>query len=188
MDYDGLYAHSYHTLLPPDKYFKSHPEFFSMIDGKRTPQQLCETNPHVIHIITEKILRTIKEHPETEILSISPNDGGGHCTCPRCQKLIAKNGSPAASVIFMLNRVGTAIEKDHPDVLLSTEAYLDTIDPPTAIRPRKNVAIRLCNDLHAWRYPFTCFADDNHRRARATGTPSSAGRRFATSCTSGTTL
>jgi len=166
MDYDGMFVHTYGALVPSSEHFKDHPEYFSMIGGKRTPRQLCETNPEVIRIVTDKILRTIKENPRSEVLSVSPNDGGGHCACPTCQKLIEENGSPAAPLIFMLNQVGETVEKDHPDVLIITLAYLDTIDPPTVIRPRKNVAIQLCNDLHSWRYPFTCFADDNHAESK----------------------
>ena len=31
----GLNAHSVFTLLPPDKYFAEHPDFYSEINGKR---------------------------------------------------------------------------------------------------------------------------------------------------------
>jgi hypothetical protein len=159
-DYDGLFVHTYFSLVPPDKYFKDHPEYFSMIDGQRTRRQLCETNPDVVRIATEAVMAALKASPHAEIVSVSPEDGGGHCTCPRCQTLIAENGSPAATVISLINQIAEAVEKQHPDVQIATLAYLDTIDPPTKIRPRRNIAIQLCNDLHSWRYPFTCFADD----------------------------
>ncbi len=166
VDYDGLFVHTYARLLPPDKYRKDHPEYFSMIGGTRTARQLCETNPDVIRVVTENVLQIIERHPHSEIFSVSPNDGGGHCTCPTCQKLIDENRSAAAPPIFLVNKIGEAIEKDHPNVLIITLAYLDTIDPPAVIRPRKNVAIQLCNDLHSWRYPITCFADDNHPESK----------------------
>jgi hypothetical protein len=56
----------------------------------------------------------------------------------------------------MVNRVAEAIEDQHPDVVISTLAYLETVKPPKTIRPRKNVAIRLCNDsVGSWTHPFT---------------------------------
>lgn len=166
VDYGGLSIHSYAWLVPPDKYFNDHPEYFALIKGKRTAAQLCETNPDVIRIITEKVLGRLKEKPHSEVLPIARNDGGGHCGCPACRKLTDENGSGSGPLIYLLNQIGEVIEKDRPDVLLITLAYLDTIDPPTAIRPRSNVAIQLCNDLHSWSYPFTCFADDNHAKSK----------------------
>ncbi len=161
VDYDGLFVHTYFALVPPDKYFKDHPDYYSMIDGKRTRRQLCETHPEVIRIATEAVLAALKANPHSEIVSVSPEDGGGHCTCPQCQALITENGSPAATVVHLINRIAEAVEAQHPRVLIATLAYLDTIDPPKSLRPRKNTAIQLCNDLHSWRYPFTCFAEDS---------------------------
>lgn len=166
MDYDGMFVHTYAALVPPAKYFEDHPEYFSMIDGKRNPLQLCETNPDVIRIVTEKIMQKLEENPHTEILGVSANDGGGHCTCPTCQKLIEENGSPAATSIHLVNRIGEAVEKEHPDVFIQALAYLDTVNPPTSIRPRRNVTVQLCNNLHSWSFPLTCFADDNQARSK----------------------
>lgn len=160
VDYDGLFVHTYNRLVPPSKYFKEHPEYYSLIGGKRTPRQLCETNPDVIRIATESVLEFLRENPNTEVVSVSPNDGGGHCTCPRCQAINDENGSPAGSLLYLVNHVAEAVQKKYPGVMVSTLAYLDTVDPPKKIRPAKNVAIRLCNDLHSWRYPMTCFVTD----------------------------
>ena len=30
MDYGGLFVHTHAALLPPDKYFKDHPEYFAL--------------------------------------------------------------------------------------------------------------------------------------------------------------
>lgn len=160
VDYDGLFVHTFNTLVPPDQYFQEHPEYFMMNNGQRTPQQLCLSHPEVVRIATENLLRILREHPHTEIVEVSPNDGGGHCTCPECARIDAENGSPAGSLITFVNRIAEAVERERPEVMVSTLAYLDTVDAPTKVRPRHNVAVRLCNDLHSWRYPFTCFATD----------------------------
>ena len=43
--YQG-FVHTFFPLIPPDKYFENHPEWFSEIDGKRQQgrTQLCLTN------------------------------------------------------------------------------------------------------------------------------------------------
>jgi hypothetical protein len=52
--------------------------------------------------------------------------------------------------------VAEAVEAKHPNVVIDTLAYLETLQPPKTARPRKNVAIRLCNDVvGAWAKPFT---------------------------------
>jgi len=157
VDYDGMFVHTFNQLVPPDKYFAEHPEYFSMIDGKRTPRQLCLTNPEVVKIATAAVLGMLKGNPHTEIAEVSANDGGGHCTCPVCAAIDAENGSPAGSLINFVNQVAEAVEKEHPRVWVSTLAYLDTVDAPTKVRPRQNVVVRLCDDLHSWRYPLIDF-------------------------------
>ena len=56
--------------------------------------------------------------------------------------------------------VAKIIEKERPDVVIDTLAYLETIQVPKTVRPRKNVVIRLCNDsVGAWSRPFTPAAE-----------------------------
>lgn len=161
VDYDGLFVHTYNTLVPPGQYWEQHPEYFMQApDGRRTQQQVCQTHPEVRRIATASLLAILERHPDTQIVEVSPNDGGQHCCCPACQAIDDANGSPSGSLLDFVNHIAAAVEKVRPDVLVSTLAYLDTVDPPKLVRPRPNVVVRLCNDLHSWRYPFTCFTDD----------------------------
>jgi hypothetical protein len=114
VDYDGLFVHTSNTLVPPDQYFAKHPEYYMMSGGKRSPQQLCLTNPDVVRIATENLLRILKDNPNTEIVSVSPNDGGGHCTCPNCRAIDDANGSPSGTLITFLNQIAEAVEKVRP--------------------------------------------------------------------------
>jgi hypothetical protein len=151
------FVHTFGMLLPSEEFFDQHPEYFSLIDGQRTTSQLCLTNPEVIRIVTERMLKLLDERPDATVLEISPNDTLLYCTCDACERLNQENGSPAGSLIYFVNQIAEAIEEKHPDVIVSTLAYLSTINPPSKIRPRPNVSVRLCNDLHAWRYPMIDF-------------------------------
>ena len=55
------FVHSFDELVPPAKYFKEHPEYFSLIDGRRRGErgQLCLTNPDVLGIGIESAERWI---------------------------------------------------------------------------------------------------------------------------------
>lgn len=155
VDY-ALFVHTFNTLVPPDKYFAEHSEYY-MLDGngKRSQQQLCTTNPDVIRIATESTLRILRENPNAEIISVSKNDGGGTCVCPECKEVDDAEGTNAGALLYMVNQVAEAVEKEFPNVIVSTLAYLETVNPPKAMRPRSNVAIRLCTDNCMWAHPFT---------------------------------
>jgi hypothetical protein len=146
--------------MPPDKYFKEHPEYF-MLDkaGKRQPSQWCPTEPAVAKIVAQAVLDFLKTSPHTDIISVSKNDSGGDqlCQCDRCKKLRdEEGGAEMATQLFLVNQVAEAVEKQYPNVAIDTLAYLDTIAVPKTVRPRKNVVIRLCNDaVGAWSHPFT---------------------------------
>ena len=160
VDYGGLFVHTHATLLPPDKHFKEHPDYFILdAGGHRQPAQLCPTHPDVARIVTENVLAVLKDHPETEIVSVSKNDNDGSqiCRCERCAKLReAEGGTDMANQLVLVNHVAEAVERAHPNVWVDTLAYLETIKVPKTIRPRKNVVIRLCNDaVGAWARPFT---------------------------------
>jgi len=44
----GMWVHTMFTLVPPDKYFDTHPEYYALMAGKREKTQLCLTNPDVL--------------------------------------------------------------------------------------------------------------------------------------------
>ncbi len=156
-DYDGMFVHTAAQILPPDKYFKDHPDYFAQqADGTRTTAQLCATDPEVVKIAIDYVSKVLRDNPHTEILSVSKNDCQVSCLCERCKKLRDAEGSDMANQLFLVNQVAAAIEPEHPSVVIDTLAYLETIQVPKTVRPRKNVAIRLCNDsVGAWSRPFT---------------------------------
>ncbi|MGC8642191.1 MAG: DUF4838 domain-containing protein [Isosphaeraceae bacterium] len=141
----GPFVHTFNSLVPPDKYFDTHPEYFSMVGGKRRKgyYQLCLTNPDVLKISIERVRQWIKHSPKATIFSVSQNDTDGHCQCDACKAVEAEEGAPSGVVLRFVNAVADAIAKDHPHVLIDTLAYQWTEKPPKHVRPRPNVRIRL---------------------------------------------
>lgn len=141
------FVHSFYQLIPPEKYFKEHPEYFSLIAGKRRVErgQLCLSNREVIRLGTEQLLRWIEEHPEATIYSVSQNDWEGWCECDNCRRIEEEEGGAhSGPVLRFVNALAAEIEKRHPDKLIDTLAYWYTEPPPLKVRPRPNVRIRLC--------------------------------------------
>ncbi|MBI5283152.1 MAG: DUF4838 domain-containing protein [Candidatus Solibacter usitatus] len=141
------FVHSFYSIVPPDKYFKDHPEYFSLIDGKRRGEQaqLCLTNPDVLRISIGAVLGWIKQHPEATIFSVSQNDYGGQCECDNCRRVEQEEGGSAAGPLLRyVNAVAEAVGKPHPDKLIDTLAYFYSETPPAVTRPRRNVRVRMC--------------------------------------------
>ncbi len=157
------FAHTFYTILPPDKYFTQHPEWYSMIGGKRTASpelesQLCLTNEEMKHEFIMNCMELIEKNPDKHILSVSRNDGrDGSCECDKCQAINVIEGSKSGAVIRFVNDVSRAVRKIHPEISVETLAYTATEVPPKVTKPDPEVKIRLCsysstpNQL----YPFT---------------------------------
>ncbi|MCL6505648.1 MAG: DUF4838 domain-containing protein [Bryobacteraceae bacterium] len=141
------FVHSFYTLLPPEKYFREHPEYYSLIAGRRRHEraQLCLTHPEVLRLATETVLEWIRQHPEATIFSVSQNDWTGWCECDNCRRVEQEEGGVhSGPLLRFVNALATEIEKRHPDKLIDTLAYWYTEAPPARVRPRPNVRIRLC--------------------------------------------
>jgi hypothetical protein len=139
------FVHSFNQLVAPAKYFQQHPEYFSLIDGKRKPDQLCLTNPEALRIATATVFEWIRAHPDATIFSVSQNDGDGWCECDRCRRVEREEGNThQGPILRFVNAVASEVGVKHPDVLIDTLAYYYSEDPPANVRPRANVRIRLC--------------------------------------------
>ncbi len=76
---------------------------------------------------------------------ISQNDNQRYCTCEKCQADIDYYGSPAGSVIKLLNRIDEDLKsRGYEDVQLVTFAYQYTFPCPKNITCNDNIAIELC--------------------------------------------
>jgi hypothetical protein len=95
----------------------------------------------------------MRENPEYIIYDISQNDGAEPCQCENCQAIVKKEGSESGIIIWFVNQVAEAVEKEFPDKFIGTFAYGYTRTPPKYIHPRSNVVVRLCS-------VECCFAHD----------------------------
>lgn len=144
--YEG-FVHTFYSLIPPDKYFKDHPEWFSEIKGKRTYDhaQLCLTNEEMRQELVKNLKQRLRNNPSATIASVSQNDWHGNCQCSNCAAIEKEEESPAGLMLRFVNAVAEDIEKDFPNVAISTLAYQYTRKPPKLTKPRHNVIVQLCS-------------------------------------------
>lgn len=141
------FVHTFYALVPPAKYFTTHPEWYSLINGKRTHHnaQLCLSNPQLRDFVVQQVKERLRESPDASIISVSQNDCGGACECPNCRAIDKAKGSPSGSIIAFVNYIAKKIEPDFPNVAVDTLAYQYSRKPPKSLRPRANVIVRLCS-------------------------------------------
>ncbi len=162
--YEG-FVHTFFPLIPPAKYFQTHPEWFSEINGKRRHEhaQLCLTNEEMRAELIKNLKVRLRNNPAATIASVSQNDWYGFCTCPECAAVDAEEGSHAGTLLRFVNAVAAEIEPEFPHVAVSTLAYQYTRKPPKFVRPRQNVIVRLCSIECSFSKPL---ADERNKSFR----------------------
>jgi hypothetical protein len=149
-------VHTFYAYFPPKEYFGQHPDWFSLVNGKRTAEQtqLCLTNPELRAVVVAKLKGFIEQarseakrvgRPAPVDFDISQNDWGGMCQCGKCQAIAKAEGSESGPLLDFLNHAADAIRQQYPEVRINTLAYQMTEDPPKTLRPRDTVLPRLCD-------------------------------------------
>jgi len=157
-------VHTFQKLMPNERYFKAHPEWYPLLRGRRAPgklhnAQLCVTAPGLADEFAANVIRVFDEDPRRQLVSISPNDGYGWCTCPACTELdrklcggrTTKQGLSGAKpfrgdrVFWFANEVARRVAKKYPNKKLLVLAYVNYAEPPDTIRPLPNVVPFLCH-------------------------------------------
>ena len=152
----GYFVHTYERLISKKEFYKSHPEYFSLVAGKRIEalSQLCNTNEDVKRIVVERVKKVLRENPDARMISVDQNDCYNYCECDNCQALAEAEGSQMAPVLMLVNHVADEIREEHPDVAVMTLAYQWTRHACKTMRPKDNVIIRLCSIECCFTHPF----------------------------------
>ncbi len=85
--------HNMNQIFPPEKYTRTHPEFFPIINGKRfLPSnnhthgwQPCFSAKGLVEEAANNICRYFEKYPEQRIYSLGINDFVGICECKLCK-------------------------------------------------------------------------------------------------------
>ena len=163
------HCHSSFDYVPPEKYGKDHPEYYSMgPDGKRravrnSQCQLCYTNPDTYRIALESLMGFVAADREKSpadyplVYDFTQMDNSDFiCLCPECRKVIAKynrvpgghkEGGDAGLVLEFANRMARDVRAKYPDVQIRVFAYVSTERAPEKgkIGIEPNVRIWWCN-------------------------------------------
>ncbi|MBE0662260.1 MAG: DUF4838 domain-containing protein [Bacteroidales bacterium] len=137
---ESYFVHTFHRLVPWQEYFKSNPEYFAFMNGKRIIDQLCLTNEDVFQLVLKKLEKEMLLQPEKQVWSVSQDDNFSYCQCENCMKIIEAEKSASGPIIYFANRVAGHF----PDKIISTLAYQYSRQAPALTKPLDNLQIMLC--------------------------------------------
>ena len=145
-------SHSHIAAVPQEKYYKTHPEYFALIDGKRhyhaqtaiyqARPQYCLSNPEVQELIYKDVLR--RADLGLSVVNLGQTDGFIGCQCGKCKKMY--NTSDWGEKIWRLHReMAGRLMKDRPGVALNISCYGPTHKAPKSFTsfPGKGVYVHI---------------------------------------------
>ncbi len=160
-------------ILPQDKYFEDHPEYFAMNpDGTRNPHMPNLTNPDTVHVAAEIIKQYFRDNPDANSYGFAPDDGYPRDYSPETVKLnqgfVELGGRPGVpgevstseEWFTFVNNVTREVRKEFPDVYIATNGYANRDIPPQGIELDEHLVIMFaaiwsctlhaCDDEHCW--------------------------------------
>ena len=145
--YSFLSPHTMQYLLPIEKYYDKHPEYFALVKGKRDKEtyQPCFSNPDVLRICTNELRSIMRLHPQIDIFEISGLDNWRECECESCSKEKKRRGSYSDLLLSFVNSVSDRLKDEFPNKRIEYLAYQNSRSLPHSVKPHKNVVVRFCS-------------------------------------------
>ena len=151
---------TFEQAVPNDPYYKTNPEYFPLVNGKRLedkghhgktrfPVQRCVSNPAVKKLVKEYILAWTLKNPGAVFYMGAADNPGVWCRCEKCTEMATgKDGKYNASNLYhaFYSKIADEVYKKNPDALLYIYIYLDYRDLPTkgGIRYDDRITGRYC--------------------------------------------
>lgn len=154
-------SHAWQQIISEHKEtFEQHPEYLAgqplrdgptsaAAEGHRGGEKFCISNPGLVELCRQYARDYFRKHPEADMVSLEPSDGGGHCHCDQCLAM----GSVPERVHYLTNEVAKAVRASHPGKFVGTYAYHLHSEPPS-FRMEPNVYVQITAGFTRGRYTF----------------------------------
>lgn len=140
-------GHILREFLPDPGLFQEHPEYFPLLEGKRTVtgKGACFSNAEVRRIFLNRLREFIRAHPYWDIFALWAEDVSyaAYCECADCAKV-----STGGWYMTLVNEAAPVVEQELPNALFEFIAYHETRWPPKEVAPLykngRNMILNLC--------------------------------------------
>lgn len=169
----------FQRAIPAKKYFKLHPEYFALVNGKRPEADIsctayCMSNPNVRRLAAEYIIKNIREKKNKGILYIQGTGlsdmGRGWCECQNCIKENGLSEYNWRNITTLYQKTIKAIfdmvYKEIPDAQLTIWAYNVYRKPPARevkLDPRTHFLYMTLERCYAHSMTSSCHRNDIHK-------------------------
>jgi hypothetical protein len=143
----------------PNELFEAHPEYFALINGQRRRSgasavdgpvyQRCTSNPAVVELGVQYILKFFRDKPAGDAFLIGNNDGNGWCECADCRAQDdpweAERGIVSTRFFKYINAVAGKVLQEFPDKKIKAWGYQLYRTAPRGVvpDPRLNIEVAL---------------------------------------------
>ncbi len=142
-------GHNMKRIIPPKKYFETHPEWYPEIEGKRQTEgsdgrmwHPCVSSTALQGLVTDHIIDAFESNKDMRGLSLALNDSGtaGWCQCDACKAMGAtkepyRHNQFTKRYLGFVDKVARPVAKRFPDHFVTASAYASTQTPPKGMKP-----------------------------------------------------
>jgi len=158
------FHHNLQRLFAPEKYAKTHPEFFPMRKGSRylPPDsnthgwQPCFSAEGSVEEAVKSICAYFDEHPEATSYSLGVVDSSGHCECDKCQakdppeKNFLGRRDCSDRYYGWCNQVVEGVLAKHPGKWFGCLAYSEVAQAPSRVKVNPRIIPYMTYDRMKW--------------------------------------
>jgi hypothetical protein len=165
-------SHSWREYFPAEKYYKDHPDWFALVDGRRLEHsgsglQICTANPAALDEFARVAVDYGTGNPGV-MFSLSPNDGANFCECEKCRSLDhfkMPDGTPILSdrIVTYANEVARRVTRVLPNQTFGLYAYYVYSDPPLTAKPDPSINVMLVDNSVGWSYYSEAYREEQLR-------------------------
>ena len=134
---DAFGGHTYERAVPPEKYFKTHPEYYALLGGQRmnpsgANAQYCISNPEVQELFYQDLLAWLDEGYQS--VDIGQPDGFRACQCGPCAKLFDTGGDWSEKLWLLHRQLAERVLAARPGKTVTMTSYILTANPPKSFK------------------------------------------------------
>ena len=168
-------GHNFPSYTSPKVNFGIHPEWYSLVNGRRSAGQVCFLAYDAIPTIVSNVLSEVRarfpgKNPRqvrVDFFNLSNPDSWQVCQCEKCSApftcengVVVQPDDPAfrsAQSFTFKNKIARAIRKTYPGVVIGEYAYFYTTEPPP-FQLEDNIRVQYCPYGENMKAPIS---DDN---------------------------
>ncbi len=146
-----LIHHNMNRIMHPSQYYKDHPEYYALVEGKRDDTddwwQPCTSNPDVIEFFSDYAIKYFDANPKAKVVPMGLNDGKAYCECANC---IASGKTASDRIYAFYGKIVKRTREKYPDKSVGVLVYASAETLPEGVTRLEGIVGALPWDRTNW--------------------------------------